>query len=206
MDLLSMLMGSMTSGDSVNAMSQKTGASSKQIKMLIALALPILIKYMTKNASSQGGAQSLLGALTQHTNKKSMAEQIAQADEEDGQKILGHILGQNSGNVTADLAAQTGLSSDQVMQILGNMATSMMSGLSAATNAGTGQQADNGFDFTDLLGMFGGKPAQSQSSGIPGLGLLGSLLGGGSGAQVPDEKDDNLNGTALLGTLMSLMK
>ena len=205
MDLLSMLMGSMTSGDSVNAMSQKTGASSKQIKMLIALALPILIKYLTKNASSQSGAQSLLGALTQHTNKKSMADQIADADEEDGKKILNHILGQNSGSVASDLAGQTGLSGDQVMQILGNMAPSMMSGLSAATNAGAQQQADSGFDFTDLLGMFGGKPAQSQSSGIPGLGLLGSLLGGGS-AQVPDEKDDNLNGTALLGTLMSLMK
>ena len=205
MDLLSMLMGSMTNGDSVNAMSQKTGASSKQIKMLIALALPLLIKYMTKNASSQNGAQSLLGALTQHTNKRSMAEQIAQADEEDGKKILNHILGSNSAGVTADLAGQTGLSNDQVMQILGNMAPSMMSGLSAATNSGVQQQADNGFDFTDLLGMFGGKPAQSQGSGIPGLGLLGSLLGGGSAPAV-DEKDDTLNGTALLGTLMSLMK
>lgn len=204
MDLLSMLMGSMTNGDSVNAMSQKTGASSKQIKMLIALALPLLIKYMTKNASSQSGAQSLLGALTQHTNKKTMAEQIAQADEEDGQKILNHILGQSSGNVASELSGQTGLSNDQVMQILGNMAPSMLSGLSAATNAGVQQQADNGFDFTDLLGMFGGKPVQQQSSGIPGLGLLGSLLGGG--AQAPDEKDDTLNGTALLGTLLSMMK
>ena len=203
MNLLNLLLGSMTSGDSVGALSQKTGISSKQIKMLIALALPLLIKYMTGNASSQSGAQSLLGALTQHTSKRSMADQIAEADEEDGKKILNHILGSNASGVTNDLAAQTGLNNDQVMQILGTMAPSMLSGLSAATNAQPQQQAaQDGFDLTDLFGMFGG---QQQSSGIPGLGFLGSLLGGGN-AQAADEKDDNLNGNALLQMLMSTMK
>ncbi len=204
MDLLSMLMGSMTTGDSVNALSAKTGASSKQISKLIMLALPLLIKFMTGNASSQSGAQSLLGALTQHTSKKSMADQIADADEEDGKKIVHHILGDSSNNVTSDLAGQTGLSADQVMQILGNMAPSMMSGLSAATNVQQ-QPADNGFDLTDLLGMFGGSAQpQSQSSAIPGLGLLSSLFGGGQAAD--NSKDDELNGNALLSLLMNSMK
>ena len=97
----------MTSEDTVNTLSQKTGASSKQVSMLITLALPLLIKYLTKNASSQSGAQSLLGALMQHTNKNSMADQVAQADEEDGKKILQHILGDRSTDVMNDLAGKT---------------------------------------------------------------------------------------------------
>ena len=48
------------------------------------LALPILIKYMTKNASSGDGALSLLGALSQHKNNNSMDLQLKDADEDDG--------------------------------------------------------------------------------------------------------------------------
>ena len=203
MNLLNLLLGSMTSGDSVNALSQKTGASSKQVNMLITLALPLLIKYLTKNASSQSGAQSLLGALTQHTSKKSMADQIAQADEEDGKKILQHILGDHSADVMNDLAGKTGLSSDQVSQLLGSLAPSMMSGLSAATDKGSDQQtADNGFDLSDLAGIFGGSN-ENQGGGFSVLSLLKSLFGKNEKPAF-NEKDDNLNGTSLLNMLMSL--
>lgn len=201
MNLLSLLLGSMTSGDSVNVLSQKTGASPKQINMLITLALPLLIKYLTKNASTQNGAQSLLGALTQHTSKKSMEDQIAQADEEDGKKILQHILGDQSTDVMNDLAGKTGLSGDQVSQLLGNLAPSMMSGLSAAADKGSNQQlADNGFDLSDLAGIFGGSNG-NQAGGL--LGLLKSLFGKNE-KPADTEKDDILNGTSLLNMLMSM--
>ena len=203
MNLLNLLLSSMTSGNSVNALSQKTGASSKQVNMLITLALPLLIKYLTKNASSQSGAQSLLGALTQHTSKKSMADQIAQADEEDGKKILNHILGDHSTDVMNDLAGKTGLTNNQVSQLLGSLAPSMMSGLSAATDIGSNQQAvDNGIDLTDLAGIFGGGNA-NQSSGFSVLGLLKSLFSKDA-KPVNNEKDETLNGTSLLNMLMSM--
>ena len=72
MNLLSLLASTMLSQSSVNSVSGKTGLSSKQIQRLVMLALPILIKYMTKNASSGDGALSLLGALSQHKNNNSM--------------------------------------------------------------------------------------------------------------------------------------
>ena len=83
MNLLSLLAGTMLSQSSVNSVSGKTGLSSKQIQKLVMLALPILIKYMTKNASSGDGALSLLGALSQHKNKagnQSRGKQRKQAD------------------------------------------------------------------------------------------------------------------------------
>ena len=203
MNLLNLLLGSMTSEDTVNTLSQKTGASSKQVSMLITLALPLLIKYLTKNASSQSGAQSLLGALMQHTNKNSMADQVAQADEEDGKKILQHILGDRSTDVMNDLAGKTGLSGDQVSQLLGNLAPSMMSGLSAAANKGSNQQSeDDGFDLSDLAGIFG-VSKENQGGGFSALSILKSLFGKDEKTE-DTEKDDNLNGTSLLKMLMSM--
>lgn len=203
MNLLNLLFDSMTSEDSVNTLSQKTGASTKQVNTLIALALPLLIKYLTKNASSQSGAQSLLGALMQHTSKKSMADQIAQADEEDGKKILQHIFGDRSTDVMNDLAGKTGLSDDQVSQLLGSLAPSMMSGLSAAADKGSNQQAENdGFDLSDLAGIFG-VSKENRGGGFSALSILKSLFGKDEKPE-NTEKDDNLNGTSLLKMLMSI--
>ena len=79
MNLLNLLLGSMSSDDSVNALSSKTGASTMQMMKLVKLALPLIIKYLTKNASSAQGAQSLLGALMQHKSTRSMADQFDEA-------------------------------------------------------------------------------------------------------------------------------
>ena len=66
MNLLGLLLSAMTSQASVGQVSGKTGLSEKQIKKLMMIAIPLLIRYMTQNASSNNGAQSLLGALMQH--------------------------------------------------------------------------------------------------------------------------------------------
>ena len=96
MNLLSLLLGSMTEENSVGTIAGKTGLTSKQITKLLLIAIPILMKAMTNNASSQSGAASLLSALGQHSSKKSVADQMKEADEEDGAKIIGHILGKDS--------------------------------------------------------------------------------------------------------------
>ena len=99
MDLLGMLLGTMTSGNSVDALSKKTGLSTAKLAKLLPMAIPLLMKFLTKNASSADGAASLLGALGGHKNTKSMADQIGEADEEDGLKIVNHILGNDSADV-----------------------------------------------------------------------------------------------------------
>lgn len=80
MNLLSLLLGSMTQSSSVDSLSGKTGISSAAVKQLLMLALPILLKSLTQNASSKEGAQSLLGALAQHKNDMPMADQLSNAD------------------------------------------------------------------------------------------------------------------------------
>ena len=182
MDLLSMLMGSMTSDDSLNSLTKKTGISSSQLSGLVAMALPALLKAMQSNASSASGASSLMNALAQHTNQNSVAAQIADADTDDGDKIIGHILGQNTGSVVNQLAATNGLQSNQVNAVLASLAPALMSSLSQATKPAAPvqqQQAAPGLaDLSGLMSLFGGvqqqAPQQQQSSGAGDL--LGSLL------------------------------
>ena len=207
MNLLEMLFGSMTEESSVKALSEKSGLSGKQITMLLAVALPILIKYLTKNASSQQGAQSLAGALGQHKPQQqtTMAQMLSTADQNDGNAILGHILGNNNQTVVQDLSQQTGIGADQVGQVLSSLAPALLSGLATATTAAKPKpQVDlsDGLDLTDVMGLLGSAGGQSkpQASGVGGL--LGSLLGQGSTAQTSSAS----NGTDLLGSLMSLMK
>ncbi|MBR2576562.1 MAG: DUF937 domain-containing protein [Firmicutes bacterium] len=227
MNLLEMLFSSMNNQNSVNSMSQKTGLSASQVSKLLILALPILLRALTKNAASRDGAKSLSDALGQHTSTDNMALQLQNADEEDGTKILGHILGGNLGNVVGALSQQTGVQQNQVQSLLGLIAPALLSGLSAATNHA---QQQNSYDMSGLLSMFGGQPQQQQGGLLSQLfgapqqqqqtgGLLSQLLGGGQVQQQqsggflsqlfgakPQQQVQQIDGTALLQALLSLMK
>lgn len=217
MNLLNLLLKTLLTDSSISALAKKTGLSITALRKLVPLAIPLLIKFMTKNASSQSGALSLLGALTQHNNRNSLPEQIDEADTEDGSKIVGHIFGNESEAVANSLALQSGMSEGEVNSALAGIAPAVLSSLSAATSSVSASpkvDLSDGFDLSDLLGMLAGAQPQNQPSGsglLSGLlgggnaglggGLLGSLLGGS--AQQADN-DSSVNGNQLLSLLSSL--
>ena len=217
MNLLSLLCKSLLADGALSALAKKTGLSSAKLKKLIPLAVPLLLKALTNNASSQGGLQSLLGALTQHKNTRSVAEQIRDADTVDGGKILTHILGKNADAEVRSLAVETGLDDQEVRSALSSITPSLLSGLSAVTASGAGKpkcDLSDGVGMDDVMAIFGGAAAGNSSSG----GLLGGLLGGSKpagggllgglfgGRQEEEEQDNGVNGTALLNLLMSAMR
>ena len=234
MNLLSVLLKTLMADGAISALAKKTGIGSAALKKLLPLAIPLLLKAMTNNASSLSGVQSLLGALTQHTSTKSMPEQIAEADQVDGSKILGHILGGNAASEFNGLAAQTGLSANEVSSALSGIAPALLSGLSAATSSsGAAGKVDlsDGLDLGDVMAMLGGGQSAASGGGLLGslLGggqsaasggsLLGSLLGGGQSSAPAaggllgsllsggiQENDNSLNGNALMSALLSAMK
>ena len=201
MDLLSMLLSSMTSNSSVEALSKKSGGSSKAVKTLLLMAIPLIIRYMTKNAKeSQQGATSLLGALQQHTSTQPVTNQISNADATDGAAILGHVFGNDYNSVVQNLASQSGLTQTQASSVLQNLAPALMSGLSAATSSVSTQSQNSGFnlsdglDLSDIAALMGGGQKPQQSSATS---LLSSLMGGG---QKPQQQSSGLSG--MLGSLL----
>lgn len=224
MNLLNILLKTMLTDTAITALAKKTGLSSAQLKKLLPLAIPLLLRFLTKNASTENGALSLLGALTQHTNTKAMPEQFSEADEVDGGKIVNHILGNESANAILSLSEETGMSNEDVNRALSGLAPALLSSLSAATNtASAGSKIDlsDGLDLSEMLTMFGGMSAPQSNAGS-GLGLLGSLLGAAPAAPAApagagsllgallggatSEADSSINGTALLSSLLSAMK
>ncbi len=204
-NLLQVLLNSFTQQSSVDATSKKTGVKGVSVLTILSYALPLIIRYMTKNASSQSGAQSLLGALTQHKSTRAMPEQIAEADTDDGAKIISHIFGADQNNAVNEIAAKANVPAADVSSVLASIAPTLLSSLSAATAAGSQAQANkkqgvdlsDGLDVSDLAAIF-----QSTQSGKGIGGILGTLLGG---TTQPTEtaKDD---GSALLSSLLGLMK
>lgn len=180
MNLMNLLLSSLTSTQSLDSVAKKTGLSSTKVKLLLAIAVPILIKAMKNNASSKEGAVSLLGALAQHKDTRSIEEQLGAADLEDGAKIIGHILGGDYGNVINQLTSETGLTSDEVGQTLSSIAPVLLSGLSEATETASSQAQ---------------KPSTGGLSAV--AGLFGSLLGGAK------KEDEDEIGGALLQSLLS---
>ena len=184
MNLLNMLLGSMTSGTSVDALANKTGLSAVSLIKLLSKALPLLLRSLTQNASSAGGAQALLGALAQHKETRSMADQIREADEEDGEKIVKHIFGDQSDDMIEKLAADAELGTGETKKALANVAPALMSGLSAATTSASKVDLSDGLDLGDLMAMFSGgesaKPSAKPASDGGLLGGLSGLLGGNS--------------------------
>lgn len=210
--LLGLLTSSLTQQSSLNAASKKSGLSTRQILTIVSYALPLLMKAMTKNASSQTGAASLLGALTQHTSKLSVAEQIETADTADGEKIVRHIFGGDTANILSQIAGGTGSSTQDVSSVLSSFAPAILSSLSAATtSANTAQQnkkqgidLSDGLDAGELMTLFGGGLQTQQTQQASGLNsLLGAFLGGSAQTQQTAAADD---GSALLSSLLSLMK
>jgi len=201
MNLLSVLFKTLLSEEAIKALAKKTGLDGKSLTKLLPLAIPVLMKMLTKNASSEAGASSLMAALTQHTGKKSAAEQIAEADTDDGAKILGHIFGSKKNEELQALSAQSGLSESQVSSALSGIAPTLLTTLSAATQSAKPASAgkvdlSDGLDLGDVMAMLGGaRPSASD--------LLGGLFGGKAARE---ETDSAINGASLLTSLLALKK
>ncbi len=171
MDLNSIL-SVLAAGNNANEIGKQFNIDSTKVTQVITSALPTLIGAMQKNASTEAGANSLLGALTSHVGDTSV--NLSSEGLADGGKILSHILGSNSGSVFSALAKQNGVSSNQVSSILAAIAP-MLLGL-----LGKGQQGNNG-GASALEAMLGGMLGGGNSGAMGGLGSilggLGSLFG-----------------------------
>jgi hypothetical protein len=199
MNLLNVLLKTLLGDSSLAALMKKTGLSAAKLKKLIPLAVPLLLKYLTGNASTEGGALSLLGALGQHSGTKALPAQIAEADETDGGKILGHIFGKDNDAAVQDLAKKTGMTGAEVSKALGSLAPALLNILGSAAGSLKGKvDLSDGLDLSDLAALLGGGKVSSNP-----LSLFGSLMNGGQSRK--DAKNNSLNGNDLLSSLMSFM-
>ena len=158
MDLLNLLLNQ-GGGGAVRQLAQNFGLSEDQTVSAISNLLPALGQGLARNASSQGGVESLLSALTGGGHQRYLEDPSTLGNAEtiqDGNGILGHILGSKdvSRQVAQQAAANTGIGADVLKKMLPVVATLAMGMLSRQT-AGAQNMASTESSAGGLMNMLG---------------------------------------------------
>ena len=153
----------------INGVSGSTGTDQGKTSSVLTMALPVLMKAMERNTSTPEGAQGLIGAL----NKKhdgSILDNLGDlfsggVDKEvqdDGSKILGHVLGQRQQGVEQVIGQKAGLNASAVGNILKVAAPILMGVLGKEARQ---KNINSQNDISSLLGgLLGGNEAKNEQS------------------------------------------
>ena len=168
----------------INTLADQLGVDPATAESAVREALPALVGGMQANAADPQGAASLAGAIDSHSPKLvDGGVNLDDIDTGDGEKIVGHVFGENSGAVAQTLGGNLGGNSDLVKKLLPILAPIVLSYLSQKMRDGGTAPAQGGGGMTDLLGsLLGGlvgAQGQGHSQGGGILDMLGGLLGGG---------------------------
>lgn len=176
----------------------KLGVDEATASQAVDQVLPALLGGMQANAEDPVGAASITRAVQQHDpNLLDGGVNLNDVDENDGDKIVGHVFGAKKQDVVAALGkAQGPGGSDLIQRLLPILAPIVLSYLAkqfgGGSGSGRGRQSDGGLGgaMGDLLGGGGGGGAIGD--------LLGGLIaGGGAGKGKGGDIGDLLGG--LLG-------
>ncbi len=123
-------------------------------------AIPALLGGMQANAADPAGAASLAGALGDHPSELvDGGVNLDQVDADDGQKIVGNIFGDNTGQVAQTLGANVGQQSGLIQKLLPILAPIVLAYLSKRLT-GSSQGGGSGNVLTDLLGSMLGRRSE----------------------------------------------
>lgn len=158
----------------IDQLAQQVGASPDAVENAVRQAVPALLLGMDANVQDPAGADSLLGALGQHSpGLFADGLDVTQIDQADGEKITANIFGSNQDAVVSQLGANGGDGGliKKLMPILAPIVMAWLANKLMKVDQAQGQPQ-----------------AQTQSAG--GGGILGDILGqvlGGGGAAVPTQ-------------------
>jgi hypothetical protein len=170
MDLLNSDLGKQI----IAGVSGQVGTSEGETSSVLSSVLPALVGGMMNNSQTPEGQGGLLGALLggKHGGLlDNLSGMLGGGDvQNEGGKILGHVLGGNQEAVQEQVSQNTGVSSDKIAMIMKMAAPILMA-------------------YLAKQGQSSGLDQQGQTADGGGLGgLLGGLLGGAqgqAGAQAP---------------------
>jgi hypothetical protein len=150
----------------IGGVSNEVGEDQNKTASVLSMALPMLMGAMKRNANSPEGAEGLSNALDKKHDGSILDNLgsffgggVDQEAKDDGDGILGHVLGNSRQNVETAISKKSGMDASSIGNILKVAAPIVM-------------------------GMLGKQKRQQNVQSSSGIGdLLGGLLGGGGAAQ-----------------------
>ncbi|NVK08752.1 MAG: DUF937 domain-containing protein [Tenacibaculum sp.] len=205
------LLNSDTGKAIISGVAGSTGQDTNKTSSVLTMALPVLMKAMQRNAATPQGAESLKSALNKHDggildNLGDLFNGGVNSDVlQDGNKILGHVLGNKQQGVEKVIGQKAGMDSGAVADILKTAAPILMGLLGKQSRQ---ENINNSSDLSGLLGgLLGGNSAQKEQSFLEQIldadgdgsivdDVAGMILGNASGSQ---QKSGGLLGGLLGG-------
>lgn len=170
------------SGNTLSQISQQLGTDENTTGKAVALALPMLLGGLAKNASTDTGAAAIDQALTRDHDGSLLDnphQAVANPMAFGGGGILGHIFGQRQAPVEQGVAKATGLDPQRAGKLLMILAPLVMAALARArSNQGAANAS-------------AGAVLQHEKSNmerqLPGLGGLTSILDRDGDGNIADD-------------------
>lgn len=169
--MMDILLGQIT-GAVTPEVSQQSGIDPALASQAVEMLIPILTTALARNASSPDGARELSDALQRDHDGSlldNLSGYIQAPDTQDGDAILGHVLGGQRGDAEAAVSRSTGLDPKQVAQILATLAPIVLAYLGK-------QQREKQLQPTDLSDMLAGERRELEKKPPPALGGLAGML------------------------------
>ncbi len=172
------LLGQVTQGDALSALTSQLGASESQTSAAVKMALPALFGALSRNAASPSGAESLLGALDRDHDGSVLDDLVGVLTGSAGGGggggfnaggILEHMLGSRRGGLESQLGQETGLQGSQITKLLIALAPLVMGALGKA-------QREQRMGSQELGYELGRVSKHAEESLGDRFGVLGSLL------------------------------
>lgn len=182
--------------DTIGSLAGQLGMEEGQTASAVSAAMPLLISALSKNASDDSGAGSLLGALDSgHDGSilENVTDYISKGDFLDGAGIVGHILGKQQSVVQSGLGKAAGLDAGSAGKVIAALAPLVMGALGK-------QKQQQGLDVGGLTDFLSNEKKSAFSIDPDSVGVLGKLL---DADQDGDLSDDllNIGGKLLSGFL-----
>ncbi len=173
----------------INGVSSSSGQNQNKTGALLAMALPVLMEAMKKNTATKEGKEGLFGAINEKHNggildnlgdlfKGGVNKEV----EDDGNKILDHILGKDKSQVQQTLSEKSGIGISEVGGILAVAAPILMGILGKNKREQNIQNSDGLGGLLD--GLLSGTPEKDKN--VKG-GLLDAILDSNNDGSILDD-------------------
>lgn len=179
--------------ETVASLSNNIGADQGATQSALNAILPSLLGGLTRNASDENGAASLLQALDRDHDGSVLNDVVgffssggAQAREVEGGRIVQHVLGQDQEAIQNGISQSSGLDMGQIGSLMAQFAPVVLGLLGQ-------QKQQNGLDLAGLMNLLGGQrqnlqqEQQQQAGGLDVMGLLTGFLDQNKDGSMMDE-------------------
>lgn len=172
------LLGEVLKEDTLKNIANAVGIKEENVSDIISAAIPTLMNAMNKNAETEEGAESLAQALEEHasTTKLDVAEEVKNADVEDGEGIIGHILGDNLSSTLKTLSSKIDLDPDKIKKVLAMIAPIMLTFIASAKKKS--KKSSSSKDLTQMLSGLVEDAVKSKTKSEKGAEIAGELVSG----------------------------